>query len=499
MAGAVIQLVREARSHRYFLYLFGFFLVARTVFAWILPLGVDEAYQIAVGRDFSLSFFDHPPLSFWAPSMLIWLTGWETPLLYRLPSLCFGSVTIWVLYLIGQEIHSKRAGLYGAIFYAAAPFFFFSGGLFVVPDGPLNMATAVAAYWLIRAVESDGNNLAPWVWAGVATAVALLSKYQAGLLPIATLLFLITSSESRHWLTKTGPWIAASLGLFGLIPVLLWNLQNDWASFAFHTSRTGTGLSIQNLVTMIIGQLLYLLPSIAVLAVYAAFRQKDLDHGRSLLLWLGLTPIVAFSILYLFSNSSLPHWTMPGWLLLLPLAGTWVVEGSDRRVRVARRWLDTFAVPIWALALALTVQVTTGFFTQHTSPKPNWDQTLDLFDWSELEKDLAERGLEDQIGFIAVRSWTRASAISTGLGGKYPVRVIGGNPHHFQFLPQGQGVGLYLEAARLEEFATLEARVKLATTKLDAQAKSIEPIVLKRGGFNYAVVVGALISLEGTE
>ncbi len=31
------------------------------------PLGVDEAYATAIAREFSWSFFDHPPLGFWAP------------------------------------------------------------------------------------------------------------------------------------------------------------------------------------------------------------------------------------------------------------------------------------------------------------------------------------------------------------------------------------------------------------------------------------------------
>ena len=35
---------------------------------------------------------------------------------------------------------------------------------------------------------------------------------------------------------------------------------------------------------------------------------------------------------------------------------------------------------------------------------------------------------------IATMDWIEAGAISTGLKGQYPMRVIGPAPHHFQFM-----------------------------------------------------------------
>ena len=49
--------------------------VARVVLAGVLGLGVDESYEVVLSRVPSLSYFDHPPLSFWIAGGAARLTG----------------------------------------------------------------------------------------------------------------------------------------------------------------------------------------------------------------------------------------------------------------------------------------------------------------------------------------------------------------------------------------------------------------------------------------
>ncbi|MFN7003809.1 MAG: hypothetical protein ACK4NW_10310, partial [Roseinatronobacter sp.] len=70
MAGALIVAragVGEIRGVGVIWWIIGGALLWRGVLAALMPLGTDEAYALAVGRGFDLSFFDHPPLGFWAP------------------------------------------------------------------------------------------------------------------------------------------------------------------------------------------------------------------------------------------------------------------------------------------------------------------------------------------------------------------------------------------------------------------------------------------------
>ncbi len=37
----------------------------RLAFAASLGLGIDESYMVAAGREWQLSYFDHPPIAWW--------------------------------------------------------------------------------------------------------------------------------------------------------------------------------------------------------------------------------------------------------------------------------------------------------------------------------------------------------------------------------------------------------------------------------------------------
>ena len=72
--------------------------------ATYIPLINDEAYAIAVLKQFSLSFFDHPPLGFLSSQIFPKIFGFENEVLYRLPFLLYGFATSIVLYEIGKAI-----------------------------------------------------------------------------------------------------------------------------------------------------------------------------------------------------------------------------------------------------------------------------------------------------------------------------------------------------------------------------------------------------------
>ena len=75
--------------------------------------------------------------------------------------------------------------------------------------------------------------------------VGRLSKYQAALCP---LVFWPGSSFTplRGWLRLGGFWLAVVLA-YGALPVFLWNMTHDWASFAFQGGRVGMRLNMTGL------------------------------------------------------------------------------------------------------------------------------------------------------------------------------------------------------------------------------------------------------------
>lgn len=411
-------------------------LALRLVLAGWLPLGVDEAYAIAAAREFSWSFFDHPPLGFWLGVVLAKITGWEAALAYRLPYLLLGTVTAWAVWQMGR-LWSDRAGLIALILFLLAPHMVLGSSLFVVPDAPLNAGAALAVLILLRMVKAGTNDPAQWALAGLALAVAMASKYQAGVLALAVLAYLVTSRQNRPWLATPWPWVGAAIGLLGLAPVVIWNLQQDWISLAFHGQRTGGGLNLPNLARMLAGQAGYLLPPVMVLAGLALWRLRG-EEAIRLLQWVALLPILFFNLTYLFGRDTLPHWTMPGWLFALVLAGVWLDRHADR-IRVWRNWIIGFALPVWALVAVLALHLPTGLLTRGADPAPVWDRQVEMIDLSGLEQRLAAAGWLEGVAAVAVENWRVGGQVSTGLEGRYPMLILGPDPRHFQFHQAEEG------------------------------------------------------------
>ena len=119
------------------------FLVARLAFAAMLGPGVDESYTLAISRTLALSYFDHPPLHQWIAHGAAQIFG--EGLGARLPFILLFAATGWVYYRMTAGLFGPRAGVVALFALNAAPFFFASAGTWIVPDGPLLFALAVAA------------------------------------------------------------------------------------------------------------------------------------------------------------------------------------------------------------------------------------------------------------------------------------------------------------------------------------------------------------------
>ena len=101
-------------------------------------------------KSLSLSFFDHPPVGFLSSQIFTKTLGLENPIFYRLPYILFGIATTFFIFKLGETLYDKTVGIWSALIYSIAPFFFFSGGMFVVPDAPLNLGIILSTFIIIK-------------------------------------------------------------------------------------------------------------------------------------------------------------------------------------------------------------------------------------------------------------------------------------------------------------------------------------------------------------
>jgi hypothetical protein len=308
----------------------------------------------------------------------------------------------------------------------------------ILPDGPLILFCLLAVWCFSRAVlapETEPDGLWWMLGTGAAAGLALLSKYMA-LFTVLSLGFYLFSSRGRL-LATPGPWLAALLLVLLFMPVLLWNYTHRWASFVFQGSRAlPSELSLQRAALDFGGQLLYLLPWIAVgllLALARAVRRPLPDEAGWLFACLAIPPIVVFSLAGLWTKV-LPHWPAIGWLFAFPLLGQLLAELEQTRPRMPRGIATATAGFLICAVLVAASQAATGWIERFVPRLANSDPTLDFLDWHGLRSTVAELDLRRRGMVVATVSWIDAGKADYALGGSIPVICVSPDARQFAFM-----------------------------------------------------------------
>ncbi|WP_073069102.1 ArnT family glycosyltransferase [Phormidesmis priestleyi] len=249
-------------------WILGIGLAFRSMVAFWLPPGFDEAYYYIYTLHPAWSYFDHPPLVSLSTAFGVWLTGNVSPFTIRLGTLLLFTAALYFLYRATTQLFSQRAGILTLAIASIAPIFQIGFGILTLPDAPL-MAFWSLTLW-VAACEFFPQDDVPYrpsyrvAVIGLLVGLACLSKYHGVLLGVGLLGFCLTSVSHRAALRS--PWILLSVALFTIAvsPVLYWNWQHDWVSFLFQSNR-GIPAKRYNFVNVINTALIhsaYLFPTI---------------------------------------------------------------------------------------------------------------------------------------------------------------------------------------------------------------------------------------------
>ena len=202
-----------------------------------LDLVQDEAQYWDWSRRLQLSYYSKGPLIAWIIKAGTAVFG-DTELGVRIGAV-IGSLAAQLLLYAGVGILMQRPRLaLITLFIVNTMPLFLASGILMTTDNPLLVCWLAALFCLHATVAKPD---ARWPWAGLALAMAcgILAKYtMLGMAGVAVLHALILlhqgSLPAGHW-KRLALWLGA--GIFaGFLPILVWNAQNDWASFR-HVGR----------------------------------------------------------------------------------------------------------------------------------------------------------------------------------------------------------------------------------------------------------------------
>ncbi len=415
----------------------------RYIIAATVGYGVDESYAVAIARQFSWSYFDHPPLLFWMIGGWAKLVGSEREVVLRLPiALCFAGTT-WLTYRLAARFFGENAGAIAALLLNVSAEFSLSAGGWLLPDAPLFLMMLVSVTLIAGIVFDDAPRAVTfrWMLAGAAAGAAMLSKYHGVFVLGGTFLFLLTSARHRRWLAHPGPYLGAIVALLIFSPVLYWNSQHHWVSFLFQGGRAGGrgGLHPDTMLTNIAGQVVWALPWVWIPLVGSMWGALRVGRARAeqwFLLCLSVPIVAVFTLIALRGDVGLPHWTAPGYLFAFPLLGAAVAGRLERGAPYARPWIVSSVYGYLALIVVLWSAVATGWVGSvfgSKLAKAADSQTADLIDWYPVVKELRVRRLLPVGSFVAAPSWIQAGKAAVALGPHVPVICLCADPHHFRY------------------------------------------------------------------
>ncbi|MGF1458569.1 MAG: ArnT family glycosyltransferase [Leptolyngbyaceae cyanobacterium] len=363
----------------------------RLLVALFLPVGFDEAYNYLYSRHLAWSYFDHPLMVALTTGVGWWPLGVGNSLTIRLGALLLYPLSLLLLYVVARHLFDEKTGILAIAPCTVAPIFWIGFGVLTSPDNGLiffwTLTLLLAAWEFIPDRFSSTSSLRKAVYRpsyrvaliGITVGLACLSKYHGFVLGAGLVGFCLTSDRTRKvfW----SPWLLVACGLFvaTLLPLWLWNSQNDWFSFRFHLFMRFEGAGephpyrvLDALGTWGLG-LLYLFPAIglplwwstaqALLEQAQMIMQPPLSAGErvardrtALILWLSLPIALGFTLLG-GKQAIYPAWPAPGfWGLTLLLAHS----ASQWRSRTVRRWLGSSAFFLGTLVIVALLHLNLG-------------------------------------------------------------------------------------------------------------------------------------------
>ncbi len=370
--------------------------IIRGFLAAFLELGNDEVYYWTYALYPDLSHFDHPPMVGLMIQLFTLDLTFENEFILRLSAVIFGLVNTWLIFRIGEKLKNSLTGLYAAFLYNASIYCFIIAGIFILPDTPQLLFWLWSLYFLIDVINDhkiSKSARTKFILAGITIGLGMLSKYTSVFLWIGTISFILI--YNRIWLRKKELYLSILISFIIFLPVILWNIQNEFISFSFHSNRvniTESGLNFSNFIIELGGQILYNNPVNFILILIALFslsrRNPFISSGSKRFILLVSVPVIIVFLVFSLFRSTLPHWPGPGYIGLLIIAASYFSEKYLKRQKVFPLPIQ---VSVYVLLLILVIgagQIKYGWLYHSKQENPEKlgknDVSLDMYGWKQL-------------------------------------------------------------------------------------------------------------------
>lgn len=359
-----------------------------------VELGNDEVYYRMYADTLQWNYFDHPPFVAWVIRFFTINLAADFDVIIRMGSMVFAAAATWMLFRCGMLLSSARAGFLAAVLYSASIYTSIIAGTFIMPDSPQVFFWVAALYHLLRISGAGFGqrrtvNRSLLIF-GVFTGLGMLCKVHTIFLWAGLGAYALFYERRLLRLPAFYGGIALMLLLFS--PVIVWNIQNDFATYSFHSQRVDPAsgnASAERMLTFIAGQILYCNPLVFGVLFYTLmrFRNLPLKTPQLRMLLLVSLPLIAVATAGSLFRDLFPHWTGPGFIGLMLLTGVFFAEKPFPPNRSMPR-LFSAALGLLVIAVIAGSLLINRYPGTLGSKDPlrlgDGDFTLDMFGWENM-------------------------------------------------------------------------------------------------------------------
>jgi len=293
-------------------------------------LELDLAEDLALGREWQLGYWKHPPLPWWLADLAYRITG-HIGVVYALGPLAVVGCFIGV-YLLSRDIVGPVQALVATLSLAGIHFYNYSAVKFAHDQMQLPF-WALTGLFLYRALAY--GRLLNWALAGAMLALCFWSKYAAFAFALSLALFLILDPQARRSFLTPGPYVMAAVFAVVIAPNAWWLVQSGFLPMRYVSDRAKAAADWLQFLWLplkwIASQIFFTFPAWLLLALTLlprdeASRQAGRPDAfaRRYVTMLAFGPFaVVTAIFMLTGRSPIATWGYPLWSFMPLAAVVW--------------------------------------------------------------------------------------------------------------------------------------------------------------------------------
>lgn len=368
----------------------------RLIIASSLELSTAEVYYWAYSLKLQLNYFDHPPIVAWLIRLTTANLLLHSEIFVRLGAIAAAAGSTWLIFKIGTAVYNHQTGWFAALLYTSSLYGSFIAGAFILPDSPQMFFWLASLLILIKishrsSVDAKVTKL--WCLFGLMAGLCIMSKIHGVFLWFGVALYAVIIN--RNWLKHPGLYIAIIITLTIISPIIVWNIQNNFVTYKFHSSRvtvTGAELHISEFLKELLQVIFLIANPVNFFLIFASLvwsfkGNVPADKKDVKLILLCSLPHIAVLLFVSLFRETLAHWSGPAYSCLLIIPAIKLASGMQ---------MQTLKIPVilkfglvYLIIIAVSEILITNFYPGTLSEEKNGlnvgrdDLTLDMYGWKE--------------------------------------------------------------------------------------------------------------------